>query len=949
MNARVWRYLRRLIQLLLLVLFLYLFVSTRREGGAPAPVNLFARSDPLLALSSMVAARQVILTFVPAVIIVLLTLALGRFWCGWICPLGTVLDLFGPQGRRGIPQRLRQAKYFILFIVLFAALFANLTLLFLDPITIFVRALSGVVSPGLQQAGITYPEIQPFVERIAPLPLIKHSTPVFEEFQPIILPVLALPFVAVLVLNLVVRRFWCRYLCPLGALVGLLSRFAWIKRRVEKGVGLPSCRLSCPAGTNVTGYVALISRGKFKEAVDLIRENNPFPTVCGHVCPRFCEDGCNRREFDAPLAIGMLERFAADYMLKRKDRTKPVPITEKEKVAIIGSGPAGLSAAFHLRKMGYYVKVFEKLPEPGGMLVSGIPEYRLPPEVLQKDIEHIKGIGVEIETNAEVDKQRFEEIRKEYQALFISVGSHQSRKLGVEGEDLQGVVHGVDFLRDVNFGEEVKVGNKVAVIGGGDVAIDAARCALRLGSEDVTIVYRRSREEMPARAEEVKEAEEEGIKITYLAAPTRIIEKNGNVGEMECIRMELGEPDESGRPRPIPIEGSEFLIDVDMVMPAIGQSSDLAFLESSGVETPRGWITTDDHCMTTQPGLFAGGDVVTGPDTVAWAIGRGKKAAISISRYLQGEPFPETVEEKRILFEDIPKEKLPRKKGERIRTSELPVEERKKSFDEVRIGLSRKEAIAEAQKCLNWSCGQCTSCLGECPMGCIDEEDFTSDPAECLQCLNCYDICPAGAVSFGGELGLSWGYDYDFSRRELLASLAAGVVWTGLLKTGLAKKKSPHLLRPPGATEDQFLTECVRCGRCIKVCPNSALQMSLFEGGWEGFWTPMLVARHGYCDYECNACGQVCPSEAIPPLPLEEKRKAVIGTAHVDFDQCIRCLKCIPECPKEALEEERVEGRKGVFPMVVAERCIGCGICEYICPVEGESAIIVYAPGALPG
>lgn len=726
--------------------------------------------------------------------------------------------------------------------------------------------------------------------------------------------------------------------------MGLLSRFAWIKRRVEKVVGLPSCRLSCPAGANVTGYVALVSRGKFKEAVDLIRENNPFPTVCGHVCPRFCEDGCNRSEFDAPLAIGMLERFAADYMLKRKDRSKPVPITEKGKVAIIGSGPAGLSAAFHLRKMGYYVKVLEKSSVPGGMLVSGIPQYRLPAEVLQKDIEHIKGIGVEIETNADVDKQRFEEIRQEYEALFISVGSHQSRKLGVEGEDSQGVVHGVDFLRDVNFGEEVKVGNKVAVIGGGDVAIDAARCALRLGSE-VTVLYRRSREEMPARAEEVKEAEEEGVKIAYLAAPTRIIGKNGHVEAMECIRMELGEPDESGRRRPIPIEGSEFMVDVDMVIPAIGQASDLTFLGDSGVEAP-GWIVTDDHFMTTQPGIFAGGDVVTGPATVAEAVGMGRKTAISVDRYLRGEPFPEVIEEKRILFEDIPREKLPKKKEERRRTSEIGIERRKKGFDEVRIGLSRKEAVAEAQKCLNWSCGECTSCLGVCPMGSIDEEDFTSDPAECLQCLNCYDICPAGAVNFGGELGLSWGYDYDFSRRELLASVAAGAVWTGLLKTGLAKKKSPYLLRPPGATEDQFLTECVRCGRCLKVCPNSALQMSLFEGGWEGFWTPRIMPRHGYCDYECNACGQVCPSEAIPPLPLEEKQKAVIGIAYVDSEHCIRCFICQKVCPVEAIGEVMVEDAN--FPQAMPELCIGCGACEYECPVEGESAIRVYAPGTRP-
>jgi NADPH-dependent glutamate synthase beta subunit-like oxidoreductase/polyferredoxin/ferredoxin-like protein FixX len=945
MDARLWRYLRRFVQLLLLALFLYLIVSTIRESKAPVPVNIFSRSDPLLALSSMVASRQVLLTFVPAIIIVLATLALGRFWCGWICPLGTVLDLFGFRGRRGIPERLRQAKYFILFIILFAALFANLTLLFLDPITIFVRALSSVIYPGLQQAAIAYPQIQPFIKWVVALPS--------GNFRPLILLDLALPLVVILGLNLVARRFWCRYLCPLGALLGLLSRFAWIKRRISKVEGLRPCRLDCPAGTNVAGYVALISQGRFKDAVDLIRESNPFPTVCGHVCPHPCENGCNRGEFDEPIAIGELERFATDYMREHgKDGAKPVPITNKEKVAIIGAGPAGLTAAFHLRKMGYYVKVFEKQSVPGGMLATGIPKYRLPWEVLQNDMDYVKGIGVEIETGVEIDKQRFEDLRKQYDALFIAVGSHQSRKLGIEGEDLAGVIHGVDFLRDLNLGKEVKVGNRVAVVGGGDVAIDAARCALRLGAE-VTIVYRRSREEMPARAEEVREAEEEGAKITYLAAPTRIVGRNGYVEGMECIRMELGAPDESGRRRPVPIEGSEFMIDVDMVMPAIGQSSDLSFLEGSGVETQQGRIITDDHFMTTQAGIFAGGDAVTGPATVAEAIGMGRKAAIAINGYLRGTPFPEEVGVKRTKFEDFPKQRLPKEREARRKTPLIPLERRKQSFDEVRIGLNREDAIAEARRCLNWTCSECSECTScaraVCPMGCIDGKDFTSDPGECIQCLDCLAPCPVGAINFGEKKGLSWGYDYDFSRRELLASLAAGVAWTGLMKIGLAKQKSPHLLRPPGARDSEFLTKCVRCGQCIKVCPNSALHLSLFEGGWEGFWTPILVPRVGYCDYSCNACGQVCPSQAIPPLPLEEKRKAVIGTAQVNFDRCIRCLKCIAVCPAEALEEGRVKGRKGAFPIVAAERCIGCGTCEYICPVEGEAAIRVYAPGALPG
>jgi len=925
MNTRRWRYLRQLVQLLALGLFLYLFVAMTRELKSPVPVNLFSRLDLLLALSSMVAARRFIIKFAPALIVALATLAFGRFWCGWICPLGTILNLFGPV-KRDIPQKLRQAKYYILFTILFAALLANLTLVFLDPITIFLRAMAGVIYPGIKSA----------FEKGAKLP---------------IQPALIVPFAVILALNLIVRRFWCRYLCPLGALMGLLSKVSWFKRYVERMEEIAPCRVGCPAGTNVTGYVALISQGRFKEAVDLIREANPFPTVCGHVCPHRCEDECNRGEFDEPLAINALERFAADYVLKSgEDKPKPTPITRKERVAIIGSGPAGLSAAYHLRRMGYRVKVFERLPLPGGMLAVGIPRYRLPREVLQKDIGYIEGSGVEIETNVEVDKQRFEQIRREYDAVFISVGAHKSRKLKVEGEDLEGVVHGVDFLRDLNLGREVRVGKKVAVIGGGDVAIDVARCALRLGSE-VTIFYRRSRKEMPARMEEVEEAEEEGVKIEYLVTPTRFIGKNGKVAGMECIRMKLGAPDETGRPRPIPIEGSEFTVDADTVILAIGQSSELDFLEGSGVETQRGRIVTDSQGMTTQSGIFAGGDAVTGPATVAEAVGMGRRAAIAIDRYLRGEPLPKEEEIKTIKFEEIPRDKLPKEKKARTRVSKIPLERRKESFDEVRMGLSREEAMEEAGRCLNWSCAGCANCVPRCPMDTISEEDFSSDPAECIMCLNCLGSCPMGATKVGRKPGLNWGYEYDPSRRQLLASLATGVLGALLLRTKLFRWKSPHLLRPPGARpEEEFLAKCVHCGQCLKVCPNHALRPTLLEAGLEGFWTPMLVPRSGFCDYDCNACGQVCPTGAIPALPLEEKRKQVIGTAYVNRDRCISCMMCKGVCPVGAIEEvegER-EGMPALFPQVNPDLCIGCGTCEYTCPVEGEAAIRVYAPGARP-
>lgn len=440
-----------------LALFLYLFARTAQEGGSPIPVNLFCRVDPLLALSSMLAERRVILSFAPALVLTLATLALGRFWCGWLCPLGTILDLFGPL-KRDLPQRLRQAKYFLLFTILLAAVLANLTLIFLDPITIFQRGLTGVIYPGIKSV----------LEEGSQLPIE---------------PILILPFVVILALNLVAKRFWCRYLCPLGALLGLLSKVAWIKRRV-----------------------------------------------------------------------------------------------------------------------------------------------------------------------------------------------------------------------------------------------------------------------------------------------------------------------------------------------------------------------TDD-------------------------------------------------------------------------------------------------------------CVGCKQCVRVCSMGTIDKGDFSSDPGECIQCLSCLDQCPVGATKFGRKPGLDWGYEYDPSRREFLASLVTGVVGVVLLRTGLARRIRPYLLRPPGGRpEADFLAKCVRCGQCLEVCPNHALRPTLFEAGPGALWTPMLVPRLGYCDYSCNACGQVCPSGAIPPLPLEEKRKAVIGTAHVDRDRCTSCMICKDMCPVggavEVVEVEK-EGMMVMLPQVMGDLCIGCGICEYICPVEGEAAIRVYAPGAL--
>jgi len=535
---------------------------------------------------------------------------------------------------------------------------------------------------------------------------------------------------------------------------------------IDKIEGVPPCRLGCPARVNVQGYVALIAQGRYKEAVDLIREVNPLPAVCGYVCPHPCEGECNRGEIDDPIAIAALKRFAADNIdyddaedAETEDATKE---ERAEKIAIIGSGPAGLTAAYYLAKSGYPVRIFDKLPVPGGMLAAGIPEYRLPRDILKKEIEYIKREGgeIEIETGVEIDKDGFERLNRDYNAIFISIGADKSRTLGIGGESLKGVVHGVEFLRELNLGDNVELGKKVAVVGGGDVAIDAARCALRLGS-DVTIVYRRSREEMPAREEEVADAEEEGIKITYLTNPSRII-GDDKVQGMECVKMELGEPDESGRRRPVPVEGSEFILDVDTVILAVGQQSALGFIEGSGIEIDGSRIKVDGNGRTNVEGIFAAGDAVTGPATVIDAIAGGRKAAEAIDSYLRGVPLPkfesEDEEKKRIGVKDI-KTRLPElEKKERRKIAKIPIERRRDSFEVVELGFTEEDAIEEAKRCLRCGiCADCRLCETVCEVDAINhemEEEFFDIDVGAIIAATGYDL-------FDPSLEPNYGYEYD--------------------------------------------------------------------------------------------------------------------------------------------------------------------------------------------
>jgi formate dehydrogenase beta subunit len=448
---------------------------------------------------------------------------------------------------------------------------------------------------------------------------------------------------------------------------------------------------------DVPRYVRLIGEKKYAEAAAVIREKVPFPEVLGRVCNHPCEVVCRRKELNEAIAIRALKRFTSERDNTRlwQKNSKKAPPTGK-RVAIVGSGPAGLTAGYYLAKLGHGVTVFEALPVVGGMMRVAIPEYRLPKEIRDAEIEEIKQVGIDIKTNTKIESldALFEQ---GYHAIFLAVGAHLGAKMKVEGEDSPGVIDAIAFLREVSLSRKVKLGDKVSVIGGGNSAIDAARTALRLDAKEVTIIYRRTRAEMPAMAEEVDSALEEGIKIVYLAAPNKVWNDNGMV-KLECLRMELGEPDASGRRRPVPIKGSEFLTEYNTVIAAIGQSPEVP--DSFQVTTQWGNIKINDDTGTSREGIFAGGDAVTGPATVIEAIAAGRKGAIAIDKYLGGSG---NIDEELAPVEE-PKACLGPGDGfayQRLcEMPQIPVDQRLNGFDEIEQGYDRKAGLKESLRCL---------------------------------------------------------------------------------------------------------------------------------------------------------------------------------------------------------------------------------------------------------
>jgi NADH-quinone oxidoreductase subunit F len=469
------------------------------------------------------------------------------------------------------------------------------------------------------------------------------------------------------------------------------------------------CQHTCPIEMDIPSYIALVREGRFEDAYKILLQTNPFPSVCGRVCDHKCQDKCRRANMDEPLAIKFLKRFITDNAPRPK--TEPVPVTRKERIAVVGGGPAGLTAARDLALRGYKVTVFEELNKAGGMLYWGIPSYRLPRNILQGEIDDITSLGVEIRLNTRVGRDiTFEQLEKDFDYYYLATGAHKSTKMGVPGEDLGNVFGGVEFLRDFNNNEdkwikgEKSLGKKVAVIGGGNSAIDAARVALRLGAE-VTILYRRLRADMPAAEEEIKAAEDEGIKIEYLVAPLKIEGAKGKVQSITCQRMQLGDFDSSGRRRPVPVDGAEFTLNLDAVIAAIGQVPDMSFIDKKiGVEINK-WdcytVNKGYKSRTTNPRYFAGGDAETGPDTVIAAIAAGHQAADDIDaaiREANGEPAYEKppIEDIYVpLVIDDETTETPQ-----VAMPELHHDARRANFAEVELGFSREDAIKEACRCL---------------------------------------------------------------------------------------------------------------------------------------------------------------------------------------------------------------------------------------------------------
>jgi NADPH-dependent glutamate synthase beta subunit-like oxidoreductase len=599
------------------------------------------------------------------------------------------------------------------------------------------------------------------------------------------------------------------------------------------------CQMTCPAGLDIPTYVTLIGLGKDAEAVDVIRRDCPFPWVCGLVCTRPCEFMCVRGRMDTPISIKFLKAFAAERaMSARSYRNPPKEPDKGKKVCVIGAGPGGMSAAYYLALKGYGVTVMEALPTAGGMIMVGIPRYRLPREVIDREVAMLEELGVEFRFQTAFGKDvDLESLKAEgFEAFFFAIGAHRSFRLNIPGEkDFPQVLQAIDFLKDVALGNRHRPGRKVIVIGGGNVAIDAARTSLRLGSEEVVMAYRRSRHDMPADIEEVEQAEEEGIDISFLTIPVEILGTDGNVSGLRCIRARMVTQEGSSRQIPVPIEGSDFVIQADCVISAIGQQVDHECLSSvSDLRwTRRNTIEANTVSMETSvPGVFAAGDAVSGPATVIEAIGGGKRAAMAIDRFLSGIPQPRLrpvpVRRGRIEWLEIPA--TTKMILKRPHMPVLNLDRRRTTFQQVELGYSENMVREEARRCLRCDiCLRCGKCVEICrdrmgiealQMGYIDFDhpgptDFRITAERCILCGACAANCPTGAMKMedrGGERILSL-CGTILNRQKLMQCRNCGAVMGVERYLEFIRNKTAGVVQ--ASQVRQFCESCLRKGSAV--------------------------------------------------------------------------------------------------------------------------------------